>query len=134
MTRGPVRNPPAQRRRRNAAPSDAVLPPTCALRPPKWPLGVANEAQAALWRDLWHRPVAQIWHAQRIPPSVVARYVALATVTPTAAISGQLMALENALALTPAAMARLRLRVEEAEPDKPAVMENIEAARRRLAS
>ena len=132
MTRGPL--PAAQRRRRNAAPSDAVLRPSCRLRPPKWPLVASNEAQAALWRDLWHRPVALVWHSQRIPPSVVARYVVLACMTPTAAISSQLTTMETQLGLTPAAMARLRLRVEEPETAAPAVMENIEAARRRLAS
>ena len=96
-------------------------------------MGEPNAAQSALWRDLWHRPVAVIWHSQQIPPSVVARYVALATMVPTAAISAQLMALENALALTVAAMARLRLRVEDTEPaPRSAPMANIEAARRRL--
>lgn len=77
--------------------------------------------------------MALVWHSQQIPPSVIARYVALATLPPTAAISAQLMALENALALTPAAMARLRLRVEDTEPALHAVpMDNIEAARERM--
>lgn len=112
----PVPKPTPQRRRRNAAPSDAILPAEGPkIRPPAWPLADPNPAQRALWSDLWSRPIAVVWHSQRIPPSVIARYVALAVQPPTPALSAQLMALENGLGLTVAAMARLRLRVEPDE-------------------
>ncbi len=128
----PLPKPPEQRRRRNAAPSYDVLPlEGPKRRSPDWPLGEPNVAEVALWRDLWSRPVAVAWHSQRIPPVVVARYVRMLVEQPFhASLSG----LEAALGLTPAALARLHLRVEPSEPEPlPLVHDNIAAIARRRA-
>jgi hypothetical protein len=67
---------------------------------------------------LWTLPVAAWWHEQQLEPSIVARYVILAISKPEHASVTQL---ENALGLTPAAMLRMRLIVEQPEPQaKPA--------------
>jgi hypothetical protein len=99
-------------------------------RPPTWPLGTVTEGERAMWGRLWHSPIAAHWWAAGIVPDVVARYVRLALEKPGAPA---LSAMENALALTPIAMARLHLKVEaEEERDAPEpVFEVIERARRR---
>lgn len=63
----------------------------------------------------------------------MARYVRLALTEPlTPSLAAQVGALETSLGLTPQAMARLRLRVEDERAPRPAVApDNIEAARRR---
>jgi hypothetical protein len=105
--------PPGQRRRRNiAAPHDVLPAEGCGLAAPRWPYA---GAAPKLWRDLWNRPIAVVWHAQAIPPSVVARYVLAAIAfsgEPTAAMGSVLNGLETSLGLTPLALARLHLRVE----------------------
>jgi hypothetical protein len=83
---------------------------------PKWPLGDAAPEELATWRDLWRRPVAILWHEQATAPQLVARYVRLLHAKPG---SSALTPMENALALTPMAMARLHLRVEpDAKPPR----------------
>jgi hypothetical protein len=126
----PVSKPPEQRRRRNAAPSFDTLPASGpGRRAPNWPLGEATPAETALWRDLWSRPIAAAWHSQRIAPIVIARYVRTVLASPSHAA---LTAMEAGLGLTPAALARLHLRVEPAtEPEPVAELGNIEEARRR---
>jgi hypothetical protein len=111
--------PKAANRRQNRGtnPSFAVLPrDLSSKRAPKWPFSSPEPAEKKLWADLWSRPIAAVWHSQQIPPAVVARYVHLA-VLDAASISPRngaaLAALENALGLTPAAMARLHLRVDD---------------------
>ena len=110
--------PPGQRRRRNAATSNDVLPESCDLPVPRWPYPGATPK---LWRDLWHRPIANVWHAQQIGPEVVARYVLTTTryvEEPSAALGTVLGGLEASLRLTPLALSRLHLKVEPApEPD-----------------
>jgi hypothetical protein len=77
---------------------------------PKW-LGPVQPP--ALCARLWKVPIACYWHEQRIEPSVVARYVTLASEKPE---SPAVSRLEAELGLTPAAMLRLRLIVEKPEP------------------
>jgi hypothetical protein len=106
-------------RRRNAAPSYATLPAAgSGIRAPKWPFGKPREDEAALWRDLWSRPVAAMWHAQRIAPVIVARYCRMLTTEMAGPPrhGAALSRLEGDLGLTPAALARLHLRVEVPEP------------------
>ncbi len=114
----PAPKPPGQRRRRNAAPSNHVLPDRCDEPVPRWPYG---GKPPKLWRDLWHRPIAHVWHAQAIPPTVVARYCLASeafALEPTAAMGSVLGGLEAALGLTPLALSRLHLRVEPAAEAK----------------
>ncbi len=85
------------------------------MRPPKWPVGDPTPAQRKLWMTLWRRPIASMWHAQRIDPSIIARYVVGAVAfleSPSPSMGAMLSGLENALGLTPSAMARLHLKVE----------------------
>jgi len=128
----PVPKPAPIRRRRNQAPSDATIPRRTTRKAPDWPYGTPGTDEAALWSSLWRRPIATLWHAQGIEPTIVGRYVRLALSEPmTPSLAAQVGSLETALGLTPIAMARLRLRVEEAPGRPVAEPDNIEAARRR---
>ena len=110
---GPRPKPPETLRRRNAPEAWTLLPASgCSLAAPKWPLGKASAAESALWRRLWHLPVAAWWHEQRIDPFPVARYVRVGLARPEHAALGRL---EAALGLTPEALVRLRLVVEHPE-------------------
>jgi hypothetical protein len=64
---------------------------------------------------LWKLPVAAYWHEVRVEPSVVARYVRLAVGKPEHASVSRL---ETDLGLTPAALLRMRLVVEQPEPER----------------
>lgn len=109
----PNRKPPAKRRHRGAVEPWTVLPVEgCRLKPPAWPFGRATTAQRALWTQLWRLPVAAWWHEQQIEPHVVATYVALVLDKPSHAST---IAFARELALTPAAMQRMRLFVEQPE-------------------
>lgn len=129
MTRGPLPKHPEA--------AHAVLPAAgCKRKPPAWPLGKPGADEVRIWRDLWHRPVAAMWHAQRVPPVIVARYVtALVREAddPKAHLGSTLARLESELALTPGALARLHLTVEAPAEPRPADTppDGIEAARRR---
>ena len=81
---------------------------------PKWPVGQASADESALWGRLWRLPVAAYWHETRVEPFVVARYVRLALERPEHATVSKL---ETDLGLTPAALQRMRLVVEEPEPE-----------------
>ncbi len=113
MTRGPLPKHPEA--------AHATLPAEgCRTRPPAWPIGKPSADEAALWRDLWRRPVAAMWHAQRVPPAIIQRYVVAfvrEATDPKAHQGSTLARLESELALTPGAMARLHLRVE-APPER----------------
>jgi hypothetical protein len=128
----PIPKPANIRRRRNQAPSDAVLPRRTTRKPPAWPFGSPGPSEAALWGSIWRRPIATLWHDQGIEPTIVGRYVRLALVEPmTPSLAAQVGSLETALGLTPQAMVRLRLRVDD-ERDRPVPEPgNIEAARKR---
>jgi hypothetical protein len=80
---------------------------------PEWPIGSPSAEEFALWCRLWVLPIAVWWHVQQIEPFVVARYVKLATSKPAHAAVSRL---EADLGLTPAALLRMRLMVEQAEP------------------
>jgi hypothetical protein len=67
-----------------------------------------------LWAQLWRLPIGEYWHAMRISPSVVERYVTLAQERPE---SPSVSKLETELGLTPAALLRMRLVVEPPEPE-----------------
>jgi hypothetical protein len=85
----------------------------CKVKPPAWPVGQASTGEKMLWGELWALPIAAWWHEQRIAATVVARYVTLSLSKPEHASVAQL---ERELGLTPAAMLRMRLVVEEPEP------------------
>jgi hypothetical protein len=109
------RKPPEQLRRRNAPEQWTVLPAEgCRLPVPKWPDGTPSRDEAALWKRLWALPVAAWWHDQRLEPSIVARYVSLRFARPALAV---LSRIEGELGLTPAALLRMRLVVEQPEAD-----------------
>jgi hypothetical protein len=111
--------PPEQRRRRNLSPPAGTLPAEGPRsRPPRWPFGTPSEAERTIWSDLWRRPIAALWHAQRTPPVVIARYVSDLV---KGGSSGALTRQESELGLTPTALARLHLKVEATgEPETPA--------------
>lgn len=77
---------------------------------PAWPFDGPSAAEAALWVDLWRRPVAHLWRGQFIAPMVVARYVRVLCQNPA---SGSLAQMESGLGLTPASLSRLRVQFEE---------------------
>lgn len=111
-----VRKPPEQLRRRNAPETWTVLPAEgCALETPRWPTGEPSADESVLWQRLWAAPIACWWHDQAVEVSVVARYVRLALAKPEHATVGRL---EGELGLTPAALLRMRLVVEQPEPDE----------------
>jgi len=115
--RGTEPKPPENLRRRNKPEPWVVLPAQGSkVAPPAWPLGKPTAPEAALWKRLWALPVAAWWWEQRIDPFVVARYVRVGIDQPQ---HGALGRLESELGLTPAAMARLRLVVEQPEVPKP---------------
>lgn len=114
MTRLPKSpKPTEQLRRRNRPEEWTVLPAEgCKLPVPAWPSSRASADEMALWKRLWKLPVAAYWHATRIDSFIVARYVRLALESPSHAAVSRL---ETDLGLTPAALLRLRLVVEEPE-------------------
>jgi hypothetical protein len=121
-------------RHRAAAPSYSTLPASVSgLRTPSWPLGEASADELRLWRDLWHRPVAALWHAQRVAPAIIARYcrMLVADTSGPSRAGAALSRLEGDLGLTPAALARLHLRVEEPAPTLAAVVSPYAAERAR---
>ncbi len=104
--------------RRTTQPSYDLLPRDgCKRKPPPWPFGTPSTDELTLWRDLWRRPVAEMWHSQAIAPAVVARYVhgaVLDALSDAPKLGAALHALEADLGLSPASLARLHLRVEPA--------------------
>jgi hypothetical protein len=118
MARVPKPRKPAEQLRRRNRPEDwTVLPAEgCSTAAPAWPDGTASADEKKLWTTLWKLPIAAWWHEQRIPVTVVARYVALRLAKPEHATVGKL---ETELGLTPAAMLRMRLVVEENEKVEP---------------
>jgi hypothetical protein len=107
--------PAEQLRRRNRPEAWTVLPAAgCTLAVPKWPHGTPTATEKVLWTTLWKLPIACWWHEQRSPLTVVARYVSLRLEKPEHATVGKL---EVELGLTPAAMLRMRLVVEQPEPE-----------------
>ncbi len=111
------RKPSEQLRRRNAPESWTVLPREgCGLPVPKWPgPGAAPE----LWGRLWKLPVAAYWHETQVDPSIVSMFVTLSQSKPEHA---SVLKLATELGLTPASMLRMRLVVEQPEPEaKPTV-------------
>lgn len=109
------RKDPETLRRRNAPESWTVLPADgCSQATPAWPFVKPSKPELELWARLWALPVAVYWHDQRIEPTIVGAYVKLATTRPEHA---SCLALMKELGLTPAALQRLRLIVEAAEPE-----------------
>lgn len=114
-----TRKAPSSLRRRNPPETWTVLPAEgCKVKPPPWPMGQPSIAEKALWVALWALPIAAWWHEQRIALTVVGRYVTLSIAKPEHATVGQL---ERELGLTPAAMLRMRLVVEETEAEPVAL-------------
>jgi hypothetical protein len=109
------RKPTEQLRRRNRPEEWTVLPSEgCKRAAPKWPSGSPSPAELALWKRLWVLPIAAWWLEQQIEPFIVARYVSLAVSKPAHAAVSRL---EADLGLTPAALLRMRLMVEQPEPN-----------------
>jgi hypothetical protein len=96
-------------------------------KPPEWPLDGPDQAESALWADLWRRPVAHLWRQNYIAPIVVARYVRVVLASPG---NGSLTQLENGLGLTPASLARLKVTFEEPRPALSGAAEDVLAAAR----
>lgn len=116
-TRLPKPKKPAEQLRRSTQPEQWVALPAdgCRLPVPKWPDGKPTAAESELWQRLWRLPVAEWWHAQRLEPSIVARYVSLRFAKPALAV---LSRLEGELGLTPASLLRMRLTVEGPESER----------------
>ena len=64
---------------------------------------------------MWKLPVAAYWHELQVEPSIVATYVTLLQRKPEHA---SVLKLATELGLTPAAMQRLRLVVEQPEAER----------------
>jgi hypothetical protein len=108
-----LRKPSEQLRRRNAPESWTVLPHDGCREPvPKWP---GPGQPPALWGRLWRLPIACFWHELRLEPSIVATYVTLSQRKPEHAC---VLKLATELGLTPASMLRMRLAVEQPEPER----------------
>lgn len=102
------------RGRRPAEGSATTLPTRPSrLKAPVWPFGTPSEAESALWRDLWRRPVAHLWRSEHIAPMVVARYVRVLVANPAA---GSLAQMESGLGLTPASLGRLHVQFAQPHP------------------
>lgn len=108
---GPVPEPAAQRRRRNAVPASVVLP--AGGRPgkaPSWPLDEQAPGESGAWRSVWSLPQAVQWERLGMTRTV-ARYVRAMVRSEAADAPASLMAearqLEDRLGLTPMAMLRL---------------------------
>ena len=112
----------AEYRGRRPNDSSGTILPTgpSRLRAPVWPLGNPSDAELALWRDLWRRPVATLWRNRYTPPLVVARYVRVLVANPA---SGSLAQMENGLGLTPASLGRLHVSFETPAPRLSAAAE-----------
>jgi hypothetical protein len=109
------RKPAEALRRRNRPEEWVVLPAEgCKTTAPKWPCGTPTKPEADLWRRLWKLPIAVWWHAQAVEPFVVSSYVRLALTKPSHA---SVLALARELGLTPASLQRMRLVVEQPEPE-----------------
>jgi hypothetical protein len=116
MTRLPKPRKPGEQLRRRNRPEEWVILPAggCARPVPKWPNGKPSAAENALWKRLWKLPVGAWWHSQAVEPFVVATYVTLAIEKPAHA---SVLALARELGLTPASLQRMRLVVEQPEPE-----------------
>jgi hypothetical protein len=122
MTRLPKPRKPGEQLRRRNRPEEWVSLPAegCELAIPKWPAGgKPSPAETALWKRLWKSPIACYWHSQAVEPFVVASYVRLAIEKPAHA---SVLALARELGLTPASLQRMRLVVEEPEPEPAATV------------
>lgn len=107
---GPAPKPADERRRRNK-PQVVSLPAEGRVGDlPRFPFGDADDAERAVWAELWATPQAVMW--ERLGwIRVVARYVRLvveaekrkAQVT----LAGEVRQLEDRLGLTPMSMKRL---------------------------
>jgi hypothetical protein len=89
--------------------------------PPKWPSGhKPSDAERKAWRRLWALPQAVAWQDMPGCAELVERYVRVSCATAAdlddgtvkAATLAQLARMEGDLGLTPAALARLRWKVE----------------------
>ena len=109
----PRRKPSETLRRRNRPEEWTVLPRKCTIPAPRWPDGDPTDAELKRFRELYRLPVAAWWAELQIHPSIVAQYVALSLERPE---HSQVARLAGELALTPGAMARHRLTVEQPEP------------------
>ncbi len=117
----PRRKPSETLRRRNRPEEWTVLPRKCTARAPKWPDGDPTDLERTRWRELWALPVAAWWHELGIHPSIVAQYVKLSLERPE---HSQVARLAGDLGMTPAAMLRHRLTVEQLEPEAPQASED----------
>jgi len=123
--------------RRGGAPSYSTLPSRGpGRRAPTWPFGDPSSDELTLWRDLWTRPVAVVWYAQRVAPAIVARYCRMYVVEMAGPPrhGAALSRLEGDLGLTPAALARLHLKVEPAADPSLALVDHYAAERARRES
>ncbi len=120
--------------RRTTQPSYDLLPRDgCKRRAPVWPFGKPSPDELTLWRDLWRRPVAEMWWSQCIASAVIARYVHAAVIDAASdapKLGAALHALEADLGLSPASLARLHLRVEPA-PELRVVADPFTEAKRK---
>lgn len=102
-----------------------LLPARCDLPVPPWPSGARPSPTALeVWGELWVLPVAVWWHQQGTSPRVVQRYVVVHLdavgrrrtwpLWPRGhRVAGDdAAALERALGLTPDALDRLNLQVD----------------------
>lgn len=116
---GPKPNPAARnsRHRADERPVTYLPPDGCQDDPPLMPPGRAwSESEAHHWNALWSAPVASTWD-DSVFPAVAALVVATSTILSAGRVSAQLIgeqrALMNDLALTPAAMERMRYVIGE---------------------
>ena len=114
---GPPPKDPSQRRRRNAGPSELILPKTGRPgAPPAFPMPDPSDLERGLWAELWSTPQAVAWE-QLGWTRVVARYCRMTLLAEQpespVALAAEVRQLEDRLGLSPMAMRRLMWKVDD---------------------
>jgi hypothetical protein len=119
----PARRKGIDQLRRTNRPEQWVELPAggCTLPAPSWPLPQKPTApELAHWKRLWRLPVAAWWHDQAVDPALPANYVRLFSVNdadPKPSGYAVLIRMEQALAMSPEGLSKMRLVVVSPKPE-----------------
>lgn len=113
---GPPPKDPEKRLRRNKPAEKSQLPAKRTGKVPAWPLAESTPAAAALWTELWRKPVAVLWERQACEREV-AQYVLwkLMAEAGVLAAAQEARQLSDRLLLNPMALHRAGLTVADDE-------------------
>jgi len=117
---GPPPKDPSQRRRRNAGPTELVLPKSGRPgAPPRFPMPKATKPERELWAELWQTPQAVAWERHRWTRDVAqyARLKAAGELGSMKAVS-EARQMGDRLGLNPHALLRLRWEIAPDELDE----------------